>query len=139
MLKDGMHLAACCDVGPNFPCARAQMSALDAAQILMNGTLTSRNCGLSVQISAASVQVEKYYSKAVNYTLMMTAVSFFQVSEPARKTHLRFLAPPYYVALRSRACDDLTNALQVTALASDAYGPLAASQTNVRVLRRFYC
>ncbi len=55
------------------------METLDASQILMNGTLVSRNCGLSMRISAASVQVEKYYSKAVNYTLMMTAVSFFQV------------------------------------------------------------
>lgn len=60
------------------------METLDASQILMNGTLVSRNCGLSVRISAASVQVEKYYSKAVNYTLMMTAVSFFQVRSLSR-------------------------------------------------------
>ncbi len=63
------------------------MDAVDASQVLMNGTLVSRNCGLRVRISAASVQVEKYYSKAVNYTLMMTAVSFFQASERVPTSH----------------------------------------------------
>ena len=61
-----------------------QADAGDASQVVLNGTLVSRNCGLRVRISAASVQVEKYYSKAVNYTLMMTAVSFFQVNEYLR-------------------------------------------------------
>ena len=47
--------------------------------LIFNGTLVSRNCGIHIAISAAGVQLEKYYSKAVNYALMMTAVAFLQV------------------------------------------------------------
>ena len=86
-----------------------QMETLDAAQILMNGTLISRNCGLSVRISAASVQVEKYYSKAVNYTLMMTAVSFFQVRGSDQRVMRRgFTEKPGI--LRRRVCMLLSSA-----------------------------
>ena len=49
------------------------------AELLMNGTLVSDNCGMVLDINATYVRLEEYYAKAVNYTLMITIVSFLQV------------------------------------------------------------
>lgn len=51
----------------------------DAEDITLNGTLKSANCGILVRISASTTHIAAYYAKAVNYTLMITAVSFIQV------------------------------------------------------------
>ena len=53
--------------------------APDAEDITLNGTLKSANCGILVRISASTTHIAAYYAKAVNYTLMITAVSFLQV------------------------------------------------------------
>ncbi|KAK4776992.1 hypothetical protein SAY86_005680 [Trapa natans] len=38
-----------------------------------------RDCFSPLLLNATSINIEVYYSKAVNYTLMVTFVSFFQV------------------------------------------------------------
>ena len=50
-----------------------------AEDIMLNGTLKSANCGILVRITASTTHIAAYYAKAVNYTLMITAVSFLQV------------------------------------------------------------
>lgn len=52
--------------------------ALAAGDMLMNGTLASPNCGLALRLGAATTHVQAYFAKAVNYTLMITALSFVQ-------------------------------------------------------------
>ena len=52
--------------------------------VAFNGTLVSRNCGVRIAISASGVQLEKYYAKAINYTLMMTVIAFLQVRADSR-------------------------------------------------------
>ena len=47
--------------------------------VVMNGTLASGNCGLSLRLDAATTHIQAYFAKAVNYTLMITALSFVQV------------------------------------------------------------
>lgn len=51
----------------------------EVGDLLLNGTLTSRNCGTRLTLSLATAHVEEYYSKAVNYTLMITALGLLQV------------------------------------------------------------
>lgn len=48
-------------------------------QVLMNGTLHSEACGLALQLNASSTRLDVYYTKAVNYTLMITSLAFLQV------------------------------------------------------------
>jgi len=57
----------------------AQPIGVGAEEIVMNGTLFSENCGLTVHIDASYVRLEEYYAKAVNYTVMVTVISFVQV------------------------------------------------------------
>lgn len=45
----------------------------------MNGTLVSKNCQVALEVGASTYRLEKYYAKAVNYTLMVTALSLLQV------------------------------------------------------------
>lgn len=47
---------------------------------MLDGTLSSRNCGVALTINTTMTHVEKLNAKAINYTLMMTAVSFLQAS-----------------------------------------------------------
>ena len=47
--------------------------------LILNGTLQSINCGLELQINATTTHVEVYEAKAVNYTFMVTALTFIQV------------------------------------------------------------
>ena len=49
------------------------------ADTLLTGTLYSRNCGIRLAVSLSSAHTEAYASKAVNYTLMISAVGFLQV------------------------------------------------------------
>ncbi|KAK9829544.1 hypothetical protein WJX72_006402 [[Myrmecia] bisecta] len=51
----------------------------EQSDVVLNGTLISSNCGISLGINATTTHVETYYAKAVNYTLMVTALSFVQV------------------------------------------------------------
>ncbi len=51
--------------------------------VVMGGTLVSEDCGLALQLNATATKVEVYYSKAVNYTLMITTLTFIQASRPA--------------------------------------------------------
>lgn len=46
---------------------------------VLNGTLFSSNCGVSLQINATISHIEVYEAKAVNYTFMVTALTFIQV------------------------------------------------------------
>jgi hypothetical protein len=46
---------------------------------ILNGTLFSSNCGVSLHINATTSHVEVYEAKAVNYTFMVTALTFIQV------------------------------------------------------------
>lgn len=46
---------------------------------VLNGTLYSSNCGISLQINATTTHIEVYEAKAVNYTFMVTALTFVQV------------------------------------------------------------
>ena len=61
------------------------VSSLSAAplpptsEMMMNGTLGSDNCGMVLSINVTYVRLEEYYAKAVNYTLMITIISFVQV------------------------------------------------------------
>ena len=45
----------------------------------LNGTLVSANCGLRLSLGATTYRLEVYYAKAVNYTLLVTTLSFLQV------------------------------------------------------------
>lgn len=54
---------------------------LAGGSVAFNGTLVSRNCGVRIAISASGVQQEKYYAKAINYTLLMTVIAFLQVGD----------------------------------------------------------
>lgn len=47
--------------------------------LMANGSLYSPNCHVSLALNSTSVSLDVYYAKAVNYSLMMTAISFVQV------------------------------------------------------------
>ena len=53
-------------------------AASERDDVAMNGTITSQNCRIQLQLTAATSHQEQYYSKAVNYTLLITALSFIQ-------------------------------------------------------------
>lgn len=53
---------------------------LQEADWVLNGTLASPNCGAMLSMNLTITHVEKLNAKSINYTLMMTAVAFFQVS-----------------------------------------------------------
>ena len=47
--------------------------------LILNGTLLSRNCGMQLQVNATTSRIEVYEAKAINYTFMVTALTFLQV------------------------------------------------------------
>lgn len=49
------------------------------ADSIMNGTISSPNCHLQLQVNATTDHRETSFSKAINYTLMITGISFAQV------------------------------------------------------------
>ena len=56
----------------------------------LNGTLVSLNCGLKLAMGATTFRQEVYYAKAVNYTLLITTLSFLQVGGPEQAAFLFF-------------------------------------------------
>ena len=56
-----------------------QELARAAHQISLSGNITSNNCGFSLHVNATAMNFEVYYTKAMHYTLMVTAASFMQV------------------------------------------------------------
>lgn len=54
-------------------------AAVEAQEAIMNGTLVSRNCHVSLRVNASTYHLEKQYAKAVNYTLLVTGLSLIQV------------------------------------------------------------
>ena len=46
---------------------------------IVNGSITSPNCGLALGLNASTTHIEAYYAKAVNYTAMITLLAFVQV------------------------------------------------------------
>lgn len=50
---------------------------------VLNGTLGSPNCGTVLAMNATTYRLEVYYAKAVNYTLMITTLSFLQARAPS--------------------------------------------------------
>ena len=50
-----------------------------AHQISLSGNITSTNCGFALHVNATAMNFEVYYTKAMHYTLMVTAASFMQV------------------------------------------------------------
>lgn len=65
-------------------CARSHV-CLGAVQgtasedLVVNGTISSPNCGVVLGLNATTTHIEVYYSKAVNYTVMITVLAFVQV------------------------------------------------------------
>ena len=68
------------------------------ADVVMNGTLASGNCGLSLRLDAATTHIQAYFAKAVNYTLMITALSFVQVRRCRARACMRPAPRPAAVA-----------------------------------------
>jgi hypothetical protein len=54
--------------------------AAETEYLVMNGSLVSQVCGVALELNVSSTKVEVYYSKAVNYTLMITTLTFIQAS-----------------------------------------------------------
>ena len=54
---------------------------------ILNGTIFSSNCGIILQINASTSHVEVYEAKAVNYTFMVTALTFIQVRSSITSQH----------------------------------------------------
>ena len=65
-----------------FPGALGPLDAhevdLQDEDVYMNGTLSSPECGIVLGLNGTTTHVEEHYAKAINYTLMVTAVSFLQ-------------------------------------------------------------
>ena len=61
-----------------------------SADAALNGTLVSSNCGLKLAMGATTFRQEVYYAKAVNYTLLITTLSFLQVGGPKQAAFLVF-------------------------------------------------
>lgn len=62
-------------VGP----LEAQVEEVQDNDVFLNGTLSSPECGIALGLNATTTHVEEHYAKAINYTLMVTAISFLQV------------------------------------------------------------
>ena len=45
----------------------------------MAGMISSQNCNVSLAVDAASFHLEKYYTKAVHYTLVVAILTFVQI------------------------------------------------------------
>ena len=60
--------------------------------LIFNGTLLSRNCGMQLQINATTTRIEVYEAKTVNYTFIVTALTFIQVRTQCLACYI-FLTP----------------------------------------------
>ena len=68
---------------------------LQDEDVYMNGTLSSPECGIVLGLNGTTTHVEEHYAKAINYTLMVTAVSFLQARS--------FLRPHEHASRRMRS------------------------------------
>lgn len=59
------------------------MDEMQDDDVFLNGTLSSPECGIVLELNGTTTHVEEHYAKAINYTLMVTAVSFLQVRPEA--------------------------------------------------------
>lgn len=57
----------------------SQDQQIDGGQ-MYTGKLISDNCHFSIQLNGTQVMVEKYHSKAINYTLVVSIINFIQVA-----------------------------------------------------------
>ena len=64
--------------------------------LILNGTLQSGNCGLELQINATTTHVEVYEAKAINYTFMVTALTFIQVCLTWKPRRMEAYCCPQY-------------------------------------------
>jgi len=62
----------------------------------MSGALVSEVCGVAMQLDVSSTRVEVYYSKAVNYTLKTTIVTFIQVYPPPPPSPGSLMSPIHF-------------------------------------------
>eukprot|EP00854_Cymbomonas_tetramitiformis_P003093 gene3093-3926_t len=44
-----------------------------------NGTVVSENCDIELEVNTTSIQLQAYYNKAINYTLMVTCIGLAQM------------------------------------------------------------
>ena len=73
----------------------AQEGDLQDEDVYMNGTLSSPECGIVLGLNGTTTHIEEHYAKAINYTLMVTAVSFLQAR--------LFLRPHQHVSRRMQS------------------------------------
>ena len=73
----------------------ARVDDLQDEDVYMNGTLSSPECGIVLGLNGTTTHIEEHYAKAINYTLMVTAVSFLQVR--------CFLSPQQHVSRRMQS------------------------------------
>ena len=76
-------------VGP----LEAGVDEIQDDDVFLNGTLSSPECGIVLGLNGTTTHVEEHYAKAVNYTLMVTAVSFLQVCLTAQSAVTGFGSP----------------------------------------------
>ena len=79
--------AAGSDIGPSAwsTLMHSESNQEPASDAMVNGTLWSSNCNTSVQINATTTHLWVYEAKAVNYSFMVTALTFVQVSYYSQK------------------------------------------------------
>jgi hypothetical protein len=74
-------MAAC--ISQRAPCwLRRVVSCLQGREVedlIVNGTISSSNCGVVLGVNATTTHIEAYYAKAINYTVMITLLAFAQV------------------------------------------------------------
>lgn len=58
---------------------QSQSDEVQAPDAMVNGTLWSSNCNITVEINATTTHLWVYEAKAVNYSFMVTALTFLQV------------------------------------------------------------
>lgn len=69
-------------VGP----LEVQAEEVQEDDVFLSGTLSSPECGIVLRVNGTTTHVEEHYAKAINYTLMATAVSFLQVRSVRSRT-----------------------------------------------------
>ena len=87
--------------------------------LILNGTLLSGNCGVQLQINTTTTHIEVYEAKVVNYTFMVTALTFVQV----HTKHFTYYTCSHQACL-SRLC--LRSAVQCSAVQCRCLNGIAA-------------
>jgi hypothetical protein len=95
-----MSVALRCPVGS----LEGREEGAHEGETALEGTLSSVNCALTLALNGTTTHMEEQFAKAINYTLMITAVSFLQASCPSlvpcvlRKVSRRDEPPPGFLA-----------------------------------------